>query len=121
MPLNGRPEIELRLQLEQRGLDTGLHQLARLEAARAAVSEAASGEALVAALDAFDACFEGITGAQPVPTEEGAEGGRTPLYLDCMRDLDVELGPAAMAELATTLPLLLEASLLVRTRVRVQP
>jgi len=110
VPLNRRPEIELRLQLERRGLDAGLQQLARLEAARAAVCEAAGGEALLAALDAFDACFEELTGAQPIPTEEGAEGGRTPLYLDCMRDLDVELGPALVAELATTLPLLLEAS-----------
>ena len=110
VPLNRRPEIELRLQLERRGLDAGLQQLARLEAARAAVCEAAGGEALLAALDAFDACFEELTGAQPIPTEERAEGGRTPLYLDCMRDLDVELGPALVAELATTLPLLLEAS-----------
>jgi hypothetical protein len=110
VPLNRRPEIELRVQLEQRGLQAGLRQLARLQAARAAVSDAASGEALLAALDAFDVCLEELTGAQPVPTEERAEGGRTALYLDCMRDLDVELGPTVVAELATTLPLLLEAS-----------
>jgi hypothetical protein len=110
VPLNRRPEIELRIQLEQRGLLAGLGQLARLEAARGAVSEAGSGDALLAALDAFDACFEELTGALPVPSEEGAEGGRTPLYLDCMRDLDVDLGPAVVAEVARTLPLLLEAS-----------
>ncbi|MFZ0040863.1 MAG: lantibiotic dehydratase [Solirubrobacteraceae bacterium] len=110
VPLNRRPEIELRMQLEQRGLEAGLQQLARLEAARGAVSQAARGEGLLATLDAYDACFEELIEEPPVPTEEGAEGGRTPLYLDCMRDLDVDLGPAVVAELATTLPLLLEAS-----------
>lgn len=110
VPLNRRPEIELRAQLEARGDETGLRALDRLQAARAAVAEAGGGEALVAALDGFDACFEELTGAHPTPSEEGAEGGRTPLYLDCMRDLDVDLGPAVVSELAASLPVLFEAS-----------
>jgi hypothetical protein len=110
VPLNRRPEVELRVQLDALGDRDGLRALDRLESARAAVAEAAGGEALVGALDAFDACLEELTGAPPAPSEEGAEGGRTPLYLDCMRDLDVDLGPAVVAELAGSLPVLFEAS-----------
>lgn len=83
-----------------------------MESARAAVADATGGEALVAALESFDACFEELTGAPAALGEEGVEGGRTPLYLDCMRDLDldVDLGPSVMAELAGSLPVLFEAS-----------
>jgi Lantibiotic dehydratase, N terminus len=110
VPLNRRPEIELRAQLEALGRDDGLHALDRLEDARAEVAEAAGAQALLAALDGFDACLEELTGAPAAPIEKGAEGGRTPLYLDCMRDLDVELGPSVVTELAGSLPVLLEAS-----------
>lgn len=110
VPSNRRPEVELRPQLEALGDPTGLQALDRLEAARMSAAEAADCAALLAALDAFDACLEELTGAPPAPSEDGAEGGRTPLYLDCMRDLDLDLGPALVAELARSLPLLFEAS-----------
>ena len=110
VPLNRRPELALRGELEARGDGDGLHALQRLEGARARVAQAPDNEALLAALDAFDVCMEELTGEAPAPTEEGAEGGRTPLYLDCLRDLDVDLGPALVAELAGSLPLLFEAS-----------
>src|SRR5262249_33802299 len=42
--------------------------------------------------------------------EHAGGGARPPLFLDCMRDLDVELGPAVVAEVARSLPLLFEAS-----------
>jgi hypothetical protein len=110
VPSNRRPELELRPQLEALGDPRGLQALDRLEAARASAAEAPDLTALLAALDAFDACLEELTGAPPAPSEDGAEGGRTPLYLDCMRDLDLDLGPALVAELARSLPLLFEAS-----------
>jgi hypothetical protein len=110
VPSNRRPELELRPQLETLGIKSGLQALDRLEAARAAVADASDTAALFAALDAFDACQEELTGAPPAPSDDGAEGGRTPLYLDCMRDLDLDLGPALVAELASSLPLLFEAS-----------
>ena len=110
VPSNRRPELELRRQLEALENPHGLQALDLLEAARAAAAEAPDGAALLAALDAFDACLEELTGAPPAPSEDGAEGGRTPLYLDCMRDLDLDLGPALVAELARSLPLLFEAS-----------
>jgi hypothetical protein len=110
VPSNRRPELELRAQLEALENEAGLQALDRLEAARASVAEAPDAAALIAALDAFDACLEKLTGAPPAPSDNGAEGGRTPLYLDCMRDLELDLGPALVTEFASSLPLLFEAS-----------
>jgi hypothetical protein len=110
VPSNRRPELELRPQLEALEDESGVRALDRLEAARAAVAEASNAAALLAALDAFDASLEELTGEPPAPSEDGAEGGRTPLYLDCLRDLDLDLGPTVVAELAASLPLLFEAS-----------
>lgn len=110
VPLNRRPEVDLRAQLEELGDERGLHALDRLEQARTAVAGAESCDELLATLDAFDETLELLTGAPPVRTEEAAEGGRTPLYLDCMRDVDVDLGPTLVSELAGSLPLLFEAS-----------
>ena len=110
VPLNRRPEVELRAQLEALDDERGLRALDRLEESRAAVASAKGCGELLAALDSFDECLERLTGAPPVRDEEAAEGGRTPLYLDCMRDLDVDLGPAVVKELAGSLPVLFEAS-----------
>ena len=110
VPLNAWPEVDLRMQLEARGNVEGLQALERMEKSRAAVAEAKGSEALLEALDAFDACFEELTGVAPLPHEGGAAGGRTPLYLESMRDLDVDLGPVVVAELAASLPVLFEAS-----------
>lgn len=110
VPVNRRPEGQLRAQLEALGDEPGLRALDRLESARAEVATATGCEELIAALEAFDERLEQLTGTPPVRGEEDAEGGRTPLYLDCMRDLDVDLGPAVVEELAGSLPVLLEAS-----------
>lgn len=110
VPLNRRPEVELRGQLEALDDAAALAVLDRVEAARMEVAEASAVDELLAALDAFDSLIEELTGQPPAPAEDGAEGGRTPLYLDCMRDLEVDLGPSLVSELATGLPLLLEAS-----------
>ena len=110
VPLNRRPELELREQLEERGDAAGLRALDQLEHARAGVAGAADCESLLTALDAFDACLSDLTGERPVPGDDRAEGGRTPLYLDCMRDLDLDVGPGLVAELAGSLPLLFEAA-----------
>lgn len=110
VPLNRRPERELRTQLEAKGRDDGLQRLDRLEEARDAVAQASGPDEVLAALEGFDATFEELTGAPPTPGDDGAEGGRTPLYLDCMRGLDIRLGPAVVKELASSLPILFEAS-----------
>jgi hypothetical protein len=108
--LNGRPEIDLRRQLDELGHAAGLRALDRLEVARVTVVNAPGGQELLDALDAFDALLEELAGAPRAPGDAGSKSGRTPLYLDCMRDLDVEIGPAIVGELAASLPLLLEAS-----------
>ena len=110
VPLNRRPEVELREQLEALGDAPGLRALDDLEQARALVAEATGCDELLAALDSFDETLERLTGEPPVRSEEDAEGGRTPLYLDCMRDLDLDLGPAVVSELARSLPPVFEAS-----------
>src|SRR5215831_10439333 len=71
VPLNRRPELELRLQLERRGDEAGLRALDRLETARTAVADAPDVAGLLLALEAFDACLEELTGAAPAPGDEG--------------------------------------------------
>jgi hypothetical protein len=88
--------------------ERGLRALARLEAARDAVA-AAPRESLLDALSALDATFVELTGLAPTRNAGRAYGGRTLCYLDCMRDLDVELGAPLVAELAPALQTLFEA------------
>lgn len=110
VPLQPWSEVDVRQQLEERGDQRGLDLLDRLVAARAAVAAANGLDGLIRSLDEFDTTFEALTGEAPARGEESAGGGRTPLYLDCMRDLDVQLGPAIVSELAGAMPVLLEAS-----------
>jgi hypothetical protein len=107
LPMDPFPERDLRARLAGNG--QGLAALARLEAARAAVA-AASPDALLLALDELDRVFEELTGRPAVRGEGDSGGGRTVAYLDCMRDLDLTLGPAVLEELRMTLPAILEAS-----------
>lgn len=114
VPLVLRPERDVRSQLEHVEdhvvRDRGLRALDRLEAAREVVA-AARGDDLVNALDAFDATFSDVTGEQAQrPDDPAAAGGRTPLFLDCMRGLEMEIGPAVVRELAGSLPPFLESS-----------
>ena len=110
VPSNRRPELDLRRQLApDRDVDA-IRALDRFEEARDRVRNAPDPESLLRELDAFDALFEELAGRPAERTDEAAEGGRTPLYLDCMRELEVELGPALVQELATSLPFLFEAS-----------
>ncbi len=85
-PLPMGPFPERALPADTSGLD-------RLEAARDAVA-AARREDVAAALDQLDRVFEEVTGRPATRAEGDSGGGRTVAYLDCMRDLDVTLGPA---------------------------
>ena len=113
LPMGPFPERDLRERLlslpdpEVRG--RGLAALERLEAARRGVADAGR-DRLVGALVALDRLFEELAGRPAVWAEGDADGGRTVAYLDCMRDLDVTLGPAVLAELRATLPALLASS-----------
>ena len=106
------PERELRAVLENHpddGVRTrGLAALDRLEAARDAVA-AAPPEALRDALAALDVTFVELTERDATRNPGMAYGARTLSYLDCMRDLDVTMGPALVADMAPALQTLFEA------------
>ncbi len=87
----------------------GLAALARLEEALAVVA-AAPPATLREALGALDATFVELTGRDPVRNHGRAYGARTLSYLDCMRDLDVTIGPALIADLAPAMQTVFEAS-----------
>jgi Lantibiotic dehydratase, N terminus len=112
VPLRLRPEREMRAQIrslnDPAARDRATRVLDRLEAARDVVA-AARGDDLVPALDAFDRTFSELTGDQPVRPDGGA-GGRTPLFLDCTRDLEIDVGPALVQELACSLPPFLDSA-----------
>ena len=53
--------------------------------------------------------FVELTGREPVRNAGRAYGARTLCYLDCMRDLDVTIGPGLLEEVAPALRVLFEA------------
>ena len=105
-------EHDLRIAFEQhpdgRVRERGLAALDRLEAARDAVASSRP-EHLLAALADLDAVFVELTGREPVRNAGRAYGARTLCYLDCMRDLDVTIGPGLLDEIAPALQVLFEA------------
>jgi Lantibiotic dehydratase, N terminus len=113
LPMSPFPERDLRLRLAGRpgSIEHARARAAldRLEAARDSVAGAPRGE-LLGALAALDRLFEELTGRAAARQEEDSDGGRTVVYLDCMRDLELTLGSAVLAELRTTLPTLLASS-----------
>jgi Lantibiotic dehydratase, N terminus len=113
LPLGPWPEEDARNRIESiaeaAARERAATGLARLEAARNRIA-AASRDELGEALDEFDRVFEDLVGEPPERTPELAGGGRTPVYMDAMRDLDVNVGPGLVAELAGSLPPLLESS-----------
>jgi hypothetical protein len=103
LPMCPFPERALRpLLRDSSGLD-------RLEATRAVVA-AAPRTGVAAALDQLDRAFEEVTGRGAARADGDSGGGRTVAYLDCMRDLDLTLGPAVLEELHASLPPVLYAS-----------
>jgi hypothetical protein len=105
-------ERELRAALEAHAdagvRERGLAALERLEAARDALGAAPSDE-LADALAALDQTFSDLTGREAVRNPGQAYGARTLAYVDCMRDLDVTIGPDLLAGLAPALHVLFEA------------
>ena len=113
LPLGPWPEEDARRRVEaiadSASRTRATSGLARLIGARDRIA-AASREDLGDALDEFDRTYEEVVGEPPEPQPELAAGGRTPVYMDAMRDLEVDIGPGLIAELATSLSPLLESS-----------
>ncbi|HEU4733131.1 MAG TPA: lantibiotic dehydratase [Kofleriaceae bacterium] len=77
---------------------------------RAAVAAASGAPELDAALAAFDAAFTRATETSSRRAHGRSYAGRTPLYEDCRRDLDLELGRPVLDRLAAPLELLLHSA-----------
>lgn len=109
------PERELIDRLNQVGdpvvRDAVLARLSRLLQARDAVAAAAGDEAkLVVALDQAAAVFEEIAGVDAVRRPGQTYAGRTILYEDTVRDVDVRFGAPVLDALAPPLALLLQSA-----------
>jgi hypothetical protein len=84
--------------------------LEELDRHRAAVAAATGAAGLDAALAAFEVAFTHATAADSRRAHGQTYAGRTPLYEDCRRDLDLELGRPVLDRLAAPLELLLQSA-----------
>jgi Lantibiotic dehydratase, N terminus len=97
LPITPWPEAPLRQALN-RVPDNDLRQraLARLDALESGRADVVAcgpdPDALGAALKSLDGTFAAITGAAPTRHQGRAYGGRTLLYEDCQRDIDLQFG-----------------------------
>ncbi|NES30188.1 lantibiotic dehydratase [Micromonospora terminaliae] len=113
--VSAHPERELIERLERVGdpvvREQVLTRVGRLLHARDAVAAAAGDEAkLVAALDQAARVFEEIAGVQAARRPGQTYAGRTILYEDTVRDVDVHFGAAVLEALAPPLALLLQSA-----------
>lgn len=85
--------------------------LERLEQARATVADAAgNAERLDEALENMNAIFMELTGQAPTRADGKMYAGRTLLYEDCRRDIEVALGPEFIGAMQKPLTLLLASA-----------
>jgi lantibiotic biosynthesis dehydratase-like protein len=108
------PERALRRALEALPRSVGepaLAALSELEAARDQVRSAAgSAPAVEAALAAASATFERVTGSAATRRAGQTYAGRTVLYEDCTRDVELTLGTAAIDRMRAPLALVLASA-----------
>lgn len=114
-PHETRLENNLRRMLDRIG-DDALHReaisaLDELDAARKEVAAAAGDDAkLDGAIERLSETFERLTGTAATRESGKTYAGRTLVYEDCRRDIEVELGPEILDALAAPLPLLLRSA-----------
>jgi hypothetical protein len=112
VPTGMRPERDLRMLLEEHPeaavRERGLVLLDQVVAALARI-EACRGEDLRAALADLDQLFTELTEREPTRHHGRAYGARTLAYIDCTRDLDVEVGPDFLADVTPVIRAVLEA------------
>jgi hypothetical protein len=101
LPVSPWPERDLRRFLDGVGDEKARHQalewLDSLEAARDQLRDSASAGTLADALTSMDKLFERITGAASTRNEGRTYGGRTLVYHDSARDIDIVLGDDLVA------------------------
>jgi len=84
--------------------------LADLVGARDAVSQAAGTPELGTRIAALEECFTSITGSAASRNEGQTYAGRALLYEDCVRDVDLSVGPVIRERLAAPLALVLASA-----------
>jgi hypothetical protein len=113
-PVDSWPERALRGKLEAIGDQSAraraLADVDALIAARDAVHAAANAEELVERTTRLAAIFGDLTGAKATRRPGQAYAGRTLVYCDTRRDVDVVVGRAVLDELAAPLGLLLDSA-----------
>jgi hypothetical protein len=77
---------------------------------RAVAAATGDPDRLGAALTGLEEWFTGVTGAAATRNHGRLYAGRTLVYEDCRRDLDAEIGPGLLADLAPPLELLLTSA-----------
>ncbi|MEV0728190.1 lantibiotic dehydratase [Polymorphospora sp. NPDC050346] len=114
-PVEARPEATLRDRLSRIGdpavRERALRMVDRLIGARDAVADAAGdAAALAAAMDEMNAIFVDTSGVAAQRRHGRTYAGRSLVYEDAVRDVRVDLGADAMAELAGPLGLVLDSA-----------
>lgn len=109
------PERALRQQIERvdnlPARQAALEALNRLEEAGVVVARAAGdADRLDRALESLEETFTDLTGKAAYRAEGKMYAGRTLVYEDCRRDIEVNLGPALLEELGRPLALLLTSA-----------
>jgi hypothetical protein len=109
-PIESWPEKALRGKLSAIVDEEAVVGLDALVTARDAVAEARSAEDLVKQTDRLAQIFETVTGTESTRRAGEAYAGRTLVYLDTRRDVDVVVGRAVLDELAAPLGLVLDSA-----------
>ncbi|HEX2225185.1 MAG TPA: lantibiotic dehydratase [Thermoanaerobaculia bacterium] len=115
IPLSSHPERFLREQLEKIEeaplREAALAALDELERGRQAVARAAgNADELDRALGELEASFTRLTGRGASQMGGRLYAGRTLVYEDCLRDLDLQLGAPFVAEVAPALSMVLDSA-----------
>lgn len=115
VPLGTKGEQTLRKLLDRIGDESlrqaTLNSVNEMEMGRQAVGEAAGDpKALDQALNELETTFCRLTGNEATRAAGQTYGGRTLIYEDCRRDIEITFGPELVQELEPTLTLLLDSA-----------
>jgi len=115
VPVETHGEQNLRKLIDRIGDEslrqTALDTVSEIEMSRQAVAEAAGDPSAVdRALNNLEETFSRLTGNAATRAAGQTYGGRTLIYEDCRRDIEITFGPELIQELEPTLTLLLDSA-----------